>query len=67
MMLLSFNLEMLYFAGRGMKSGDNFEMLYSLAKKMNAAGIDLNGMTKINSTCIYLHLELIMNYNAFNY
>eukprot|EP00112_Aurelia_sp_Birch-Aquarium-sp1_P012647 Seg2660.3 transcript_id=Seg2660.3/GoldUCD/mRNA.D3Y31 product="Electron transfer flavoprotein subunit alpha mitochondrial" protein_id=Seg2660.3/GoldUCD/D3Y31 len=23
--------------GRGMKSGDNFEMLYSLAKKMNAA------------------------------
>ena len=24
--------------GRGMKSGENFEMLYNLAQKMNAAG-----------------------------
>lgn len=28
----------MFIAGRGLKSGENFELLYQLAEKMNAAG-----------------------------
>lgn len=37
--------------GRGLKNGENFELLYKLAEKMNAAG---KIKTANNIQCIYL-------------
>ena len=39
--------------GRGLKSGDNFQLLYDLADKMNAAGKLRNAINQMSSTYTY--------------